>query len=110
STASACDSHPRRIDVTSLENLVDAGHQILVVVAGIMELDDVAELLAVGRAAARIGVEHDVTLGRHPVEFVRERVAVRCVRPAVYLENERIFFRRVEMRWLQDPALNPLAV
>src|SRR5206468_8967018 len=68
------------------------------------------ELLAVGRAAARIGVEHDVTLGRHPVEFVRERVAVRCVRPAVDLKNERILFRRVEMRWLEDPPLNPLAV
>ena len=50
-----------------------------------MELDDVAELLAVGRAAARIGVEHDVTLGRHPVEFVREGVAVSRIRPTMDL-------------------------
>ena len=53
--AAAGDAEPVRVDVALLQHLVHAGHQILVVVAGIVVLDDVAEVLAVRRAAARVG-------------------------------------------------------
>ena len=56
-----------------------------------MVLNDVAELLAIGRAAARIRIEHDITLRRHPLKFVIENVAVSRVRPAVNVQDERIF-------------------
>src|SRR2546423_13912028 len=110
STASTGDSHARRVDVPTLENFIHAQHQILVVVPRIVELDDVADLLPVRRAAARIRVENDVTLGRHPQELVRERVAVRGVRTSMDLEYQRILLRRVELRRLEDPALNAFAV
>ena len=45
--AAAGDAEPVRVDVALLEHLVDAGHQVLVVVAGVVVLDDVAEVLAV---------------------------------------------------------------
>src|SRR5450759_772271 len=90
-TAAPGDSHAGRIYVPALEYLVDARHQILVIVARVVELDDVGEVLSVRSAAARVGVEHDVALGRHPEELLRERAAVSSVRSAMDLENERIF-------------------
>ena len=50
--AAAGDAHTIRIDVSSLQQLVDAGHQIFIVVTRVVVLDDVAELLAV-RACCR---------------------------------------------------------
>ena len=92
--AAAGDAHPRLVDVALLQDLVDAGHQVLVVVARVVVLDDVAEVLAVVRAAARVRVEHDVALGGHPLELVREGVAVGGVRAAVDLEDQRVLLRR----------------
>src|SRR3989441_13300339 len=61
-----------RIDVTAPDERVHGDHQVLVVVAGIAVLDDVAEYLAVRRATARIGVHHHVALRRHPLHFRSE--------------------------------------
>ena len=47
---------------------VDAGHQIVVVLAGIRILDAVDEVLPVAGAAARIGVEHRVAVRREVLE------------------------------------------
>src|SRR5207253_2720151 len=66
--------------------------------------------LAVRRAAARIGVQHDVALRRHPVELVGEGVTERGVGPTVDLEDERILPRGLEVRWLENPSLDALAV
>ena len=55
-------------------------------------------------------IEHDVALRGHPLELVRVDVAVRRVRAAVDVEDQRILLRRVEVRRLQDPGLNLLAV
>ena len=71
------------VDVAALNHLIDAGHQIFVIVARIMVLNDVAEFLAVGRAAARIRIEHHVTLRRHPLKLMLENVAVGRVRSAM---------------------------
>src|ERR1700682_2522429 len=90
--AATGDSHARRVHVPALENFIDAQHQVLVVVARIVELDDVAEVLPVRRAAARVRVENDITLRRHPQEFVREGGAVGSVRSAMNLKYERILF------------------
>ena len=108
--AAAGHAEPIRVDVAFLQHFVDAGHQVLVVVAGVVELDDVAEVLTVGGAAARVGEEDHVALRRHPLELVRVDVAVRRVRPAVNLENHRVLLAGVEVRRLQNPALHLLAV
>ena len=75
-----------------------------------MVLDDVAEILAVSRAAARVGIEDDVTFGRHPLKFMVEDVAVGGVRAAVNVQDERIFLAWIEVRRLLHPGLNLLAV
>ena len=75
-----------------------------------MVLNDVAEFLAVGRAAARIRIKDDVSFRGHPLKLVIEDEAVRGVRPAVNVENERIFFRCVEDRRLLHPCLDFFAV
>ena len=108
--AAAGHAEPCRIDVASLDHLVHAGHQVFVVVAGIVVLDDVAEVLTVRRAAARVGEEHDVALRGHPHELVRVGVAVCRVRAAVNLEDHRILARRIEVRRFQNPALDLPAV
>jgi hypothetical protein len=110
SAAATGDAHAALVHVAAFQDLVDTRHQILVVVARVLELNDVAEVLPVVGAAARVGEEHDVSLRRHPLEFVSERVAVRGMRSAVDLKNHRVLARRVEARRFEDPALNLLAV
>ena len=82
----------------------------LIIVAGIMVLDHVAEFLAVARAAARIRIKHDVTLRRHPLELVAKNKSVSGVRAAVDIQDERIFFRLVESRRLLQPGLDAFAI
>ena len=108
--AAAGDAHARLVDVALLQDLVDARHQVLVVVARVVVLNDVAEVLAVVRAAARVRVEHDVALRGHPLELVREGVAVGGVRPPWISRISGYFFDGVEGRRLEDPALDLLAV
>ena len=95
---------------TPLHQHVHAGQEVLGVVAGIAVLDDVAELLPVGRAPARVRIEHDVAPGRHPLELVVEGRAVGGVRSAVDVEDQRIALAGVEVRRLEDPGLHALAV
>ena len=104
-TPSLSGIHPAARD-----QVVHARHQILVVVARIMILDDVAEILAVGGAAARIRIQHHVALGRHPLDFVIEGVAVGCVRAAVNVEDHRILLAFLKIRRTLHPGLDALAV
>lgn len=94
--AAAGDAHASLVDVPFLENRVHAGHQVPVVIARVRELNHVAELLPVVGASPRIREEDDVAAGGKPLKLVRERVAVRRVRAAVDLENQRVLLRRVE--------------
>src|ERR1700676_1610344 len=69
-------------------------------------MDEVGELLAVAGAAARIGVEHDITQGGPDLLFEIEAIAVIAEGSAVNFENKRVFLRGVEARRLNNPALN----
>src|SRR5262245_18551692 len=69
-------------------------------------MDQVAELAAVTGRASRVGVKNDVAAGGHQLLFEIERAAVLGDRPAVNLQNQWIFLRRVEPWRLDDPALN----
>ena len=93
------------VDVAAFDQFVDAGHQVFVVVAGIVVLDDVAEILAIARAAARVRIKHDVTLRRHPLKLVIEDVTVSRVRAAVDVQDERILFVRIKVGRLLHPRL-----
>ncbi len=98
------------IDVAALDDFIHAGHQVFVVITGIVVLNDVAKLLAIGRAAARIRIQHDVTLCRHPLKFVIENKPVRSVRAAVNVQDERIFLVRIKVRRFLDPGVDASAV
>src|SRR5207237_10712179 len=87
--AAARDAYPRFIYVALLPHFVHTRHQILVVVARVVELNDVPELLAIVGTAARIRVEDDIALRSHPLELVREGVAVGAVRAAMNFEDQR---------------------
>src|SRR6185369_3675459 len=109
-TAAARHTHLLLIDVAALDQLIDAGHQIFVIVAGIIVLDDVPKLLPVARAAARVRIKHDATLRRHPLKLMIEDEPVSRVRSAVNVQNQRILLVRIEVRWLLHPRLNLLTV
>src|SRR5207244_9923796 len=70
----------------------------------------VSERLALGDAAARVRIKHDVAFGRHPLKFVLENPAVSRMRTAVDVQNKRIFFVRVEAGRLLHPRLNLLSI
>src|SRR3954447_20109436 len=75
-----------------------------------MVLDHVPKLLAVAGATARIRIQHDVTLRRHPLELVVENKSVSGVGPAVDIQNERILFRFVEARRPLQPGLDRFSI
>ena len=108
--AAAGDAELFLIDAAAPNDFIHAGHQVLEIVARIFVLNDVPESLAVARAPARIRIEHDVTLRGHPLELVLEDVAVGGVRAAVDVEDERIFFRRVEIGRLLHPRLDAFPI
>ena len=110
SAAAARDAEATGVHVAAPQHLVDAGHQILVVVAGVVILDDVPEILPVRRAAARIREQHDIALRCHPLELVRVGIAVGRMRTAVDFENQGVLPGRFEVRRLQNPRLNLLPV
>src|ERR1700688_1966601 len=99
-----------RIHVAALENFIDSGHQIAVIVARIAILDDVAEFLAIARRSARIRIEHHIALRRHPLKFMIENPSVSSMRPAMNVEDKRIFFLGVKVRWFLNPTLNPQSI
>ena len=75
-----------------------------------MILNDVAKVLAIGRAAARIRIQHDVTLRGHPLKLMIEDKAIGRVRTAMDVQNERIFFVRIKVRRLLYPGVNLPAI
>src|SRR4051794_8199016 len=85
--AATCHAEFCIVDVTATNHLIDTNHQVFVVVARIVVLDDVAEVLAIRGAAAWIWIEDHVTFGRHPLKFVIENKAVSGVRPTMNVQN-----------------------
>src|SRR5689334_15544599 len=75
-----------------------------------MVLDHVTEILAVTRASTWIWKQDYVSLGCHPLELVKENVPVGGVRPAMDIQNERIFFTGAKVCRLLQPRFNHLSV
>src|SRR5215467_9105623 len=99
-----------RIDVTALQQFVHADEQVAVVVAGIVILNDVAEVLAIAGRSSRVEVEDNVPLRRHPLKFMIKDPAVGRVGSPVNIKNEGVFLVRIEIRRLLNPSLNALAI
>src|SRR5262249_51908014 len=108
--AAASDTQLLSVDITTLDEFVDAGHQVEIVVAGIAILNDVAKILSVASRAARVRIEHDVSLGGHPMKLVIEDPSVGGVRSAVNVENQRILLLGIEVGRFLYPGLDLLAV
>src|ERR1700741_586835 len=106
--AAASHSKLLRIDVAALQELVHANHQVAVIVARIVILNDFSEVLAVAGRTARVDIEDDVPPGRHPLKLMIEDPAIRSVRPTVDVENERVLFLGIKAGRLLNPALNAL--
>src|SRR5215472_1992889 len=109
-TAAAGYTEFLRVDVPTFEDFVHADHQVAVVVARIVILNEVAKILAVAGGAARVDVQNDVAFGRHPLKFVIKDPTVGSVRPAVNVQNERVFLFRIKVRRLLNPSLDALAI
>ena len=93
------------IDIATRNDRVHTGHQIIVVLARIVVVNFVRERVTVTRRPTRVGVQNDVACCCVQLNLGRELWAIGRERSAVYFENERIFFLRIEMRWCRYPAL-----
>lgn len=105
--AAARDEEVGRVNEATRDDVIHRGHQVVVVLARVVVVDEIAELLAVARAAARIGIDDDVARRSVRLDLGGESVAVVREGPAVDLENERILPGRVELGRLDDPSLDP---
>ena len=105
--ARARGGHARRVDVGLLFEVREAGHQVLVGLAAPVARDLVGEFLAEAGRTAGIGHrDHIAAGGPHlRVPAGGPRIQERALRSAVHPEDERILFRCVEPRRLQDPQL-----
>ena len=95
-----------RVDVALCRHRVHAAVQVVEVVAGIRVVNQIGEFFAIARAASRVGVQHHVAHRCPHLLFKIEAVTVVRERPAVNLQDERIFLRSVEIRRMNDPALD----
>ncbi len=97
---------PILVHVALVDDGVDARHEVVVVVAGVGVVDEVAELLAVRRAPPRVGVEDHVAGGCVELDLRREVGAVGGEGPSVDLQDQGIALPLLEPRRLHDPALD----
>src|SRR6185437_6241676 len=94
------------IDVALGDYGVDGGIQIVEIVAGIGVVDQIAEFFAIAGAAAGIDVDDDISGGGPDLFFDVEAIAVIGEWAAVNFEEQRIFFRGVEIGRLDEPAFD----
>ena len=71
--------------------MIDAGHEVEVVLAAPVADASAEEAITVGVAPARVRVEHRIPAAGEDLELVEEGVAVRAVRAAVDLKDQRPF-------------------
>src|SRR3989441_3462063 len=90
--------------------MVDAGHEVLVVVAAPITDTRGDEPPAVRVRAPWVREEHRISAPGKDLELVEERMSIRGVWPAVDLEHQRPALRRVEATRLQDPAFDLPAI
>src|SRR5690349_11193330 len=94
------------IDIAALDDLIHSGHQVFEVITRIVVLNNVAELLAIRGAAARVRIQHHISLCGHPLEFMIEDVAIGGMRSAVNIQDEWILFSRIKIRRLLYPGFH----
>jgi len=61
--AAARDEQPAWVDVSLAEHRVDARHEVVEVLVGIVVVDEIGECLSIARTAARIHVQDHITGG-----------------------------------------------
>src|SRR5262249_23051086 len=98
------------VDITTLDEFIYASHQILVVIAGIVVLNDVSEVLTVSSTPTRVRIEHHVAFGGHPLKLVIKNESIGGVRAAMNIENQRVLLVRVKVGRLLHPGLNFFSV
>ena len=98
------------VDIAALKHRVDAVHNVVVILAGIVVIEQVGECFTVARAAARVGEEHHVAGGGVELHFRREALPVVADRAAVVFHQQRIGVGGIETRRGQDPALHVAAI
>ena len=109
-TAAAGDEQVVGIDRAERDGRVDHAHQVVEILARVSVLDQVGELAAVARAAARIGIDHDIAGRRIKLDLRGEGRSVGGERATVDLEQQRVLLRRVEVRRAHDPGLDVATV
>jgi hypothetical protein len=105
-TTATRDGHARGIDEAFGDRGIHSGHQIVVVGPRIVVVDSAGKSRSVPSAATWVDVENHEIVGGEILEHVVERNTVHGKRPTVDFKDERVLFRRVEIRWLHAPALH----
>jgi hypothetical protein len=108
--AAAGDEQVVGVDEAARDHRIDAADQVVVVLARVVLVDQVGELGAVARAAARVGVQHHVALRGVELDLRREVRAVGGEGAAVDLEQQRVALGQIEVGRVDDPALDVAAV
>src|SRR5258708_5842581 len=94
------------VDVALGDDGIDTAVEVVKIVARISVMDEVSKIHAIAGASAGIHVENHVTSGGQHLFFKIETVAVVGERTAVNFKNKRIFLGRIEIRRVDDPALD----
>ena len=100
----------RRVGDAARHQRIDRGQQIVGIITGIRLVDETRKRFAVTGGAARIHVQHDVALRRHPLLLEIKPIAVGGERTAVDLENQRILLTGRVARRGDHPRLNRQAI
>ena len=98
------------VNEATLDQRIDTRHEIVVVVARVGVVDQIAELLPVAGAAPGVGEQDHIAGGGVQLDLRGEAVAVVGEGATVYLEQKGVLLRAVESRWIGDPSLHAAPV
>ena len=108
--APSANAQPLRIGDAHLDDLIDAGFQILHFIVSPIGEDGARKLLPASRAAAIIHRQHRVSVGREPLLLGAERMRVLPVRSAMNAQQQRNLRARSISNRLSQQAVNLRAV
>ena len=103
-------TEPSGVHVVPLADLIHCRHQIQVVLAAPVTQHRIDELLAVSGRTARVHRQRNVTGARQHLMPRHEGIVKGAIRPAVYLQHQRILLGAVKSRRVVQPALNVPAI
>ena len=76
---------------------IDDAHEIVVVVTGVVVVDEIGKFLAVRVGSPRIAVDDDIAGGCVELIFGGEHRPVTQIRPPVNLQDQRILLLGIEV-------------